>query len=234
MVKKLWYIYFIFYLLINSIIGKTKLFFLKRKSPELADKYAYEKVRAMAKHILKKSKTKEEVIGLENIPEGTCIFISNHQAIFDGILILSNIDKLTGFIAKKEIQKLPLVRSWLSSIHTVFIDRSDVREGLKAINSGVENLKMGYSMVIFPEGTRSLKSEIGEFKKGSMKLALKSKVPIVPITVDGTYKILEVGNKVRGNTVRMVVHKPIYLENLSEEEKKNLSYTIHEIIKSAL
>ncbi|MCY6369306.1 lysophospholipid acyltransferase family protein [Clostridium ganghwense] len=234
MIKLFWYTYFAIYLLINSITGGIKLFFLRKKSTELADKYAYKKVKGISDHVLKVSKTKTEVMGVENLPDGPCVFVSNHQAIFDGFLLTSNLNRLTGYIAKKEIKKIPLVRSWLSAIHTVYIDRKNIREGIKAINEGVENLKKGYSMIIFPEGTRSLKSEMVEFKRGSMKLALKAKVPIVPITIDGTYKVLEVGNKVTGHTVKMVIHKPIYLETLSESERKNLAQITHDIIENSL
>lgn len=232
--KLFWYGYFAIYLLVMTIIGKSKLIFLKRKSPELADKYAYRKLQSISNHVLKKSHTETVVKGKENIPEGPCLFVSNHQAIFDAFLLVANINKLTGFIAKKEIKKIPLLGWWLSEIHTVYIDRNNVREGMKAINLGVDNLKKGCSMIIFPEGTRSLKSEMGEFKKGSMKLALKANVPVVPITVDGTYRVLEVGNKVRGHSVNMTVHKAIYLDTLSEFEKKNLAQVLHSVIEDGL
>ncbi|WP_102400429.1 lysophospholipid acyltransferase family protein [Haloimpatiens massiliensis] len=234
MIKILWYTYFVIYLLFISIIGKLKLFVLRRKSQKLADEYAYLAIKKASKHILKMSKTETQVMGLDNIPSETCVFMCNHQAIFDGFLLMANINRVTGFIAKKEITKLPLIRSWLRSIHSVFIDRSNAREGLKALNEGVENLKKGYSLIIFPEGTRSLSSKMGEFKKGSMKLPIKAGVPIVPITIDGTYNVLEVGNKVRGNKVKMIIHEPIYLENLSSQDKKDLSQRIHDIIEKAL
>lgn len=75
---------------------------------------------------------------------------------------------------------------------------------------------------------------MGQFKKGSMKLAFKANVPIVPITIDGTYRVLEVGNKVRGHVIKMIVHKPIYLDNLSEIQKKNLSEILHDLIEKAI
>ncbi|WP_411682132.1 lysophospholipid acyltransferase family protein [Clostridium thailandense] len=234
MIKLLWYIYFAVYLLISTITGRTKLFFMKKKSKELAEKYAYKKIQDISNHVLRKSKTNTLVEGRENIPEGPCLFVSNHQAIFDAFLLIAGIDKLTGFIAKKEIKKIPLVGSWLRENETVYIDRENIREGMKAINKGVENLKKGRSMIIFPEGTRSLKSEMGEFKKGSMKLALKANVPIVPITIDGTYRVLEVGNQVRGNSIKLMFHKPLYLNNLSDEDKKNLAQILHDIIESGL
>lgn len=234
MIKLLWYVYFAIYLFIKTVTGRTKLFFLRKKSKELADKYAYKQLQDISNHVLRKSKTNTLVKGQENIPEGPCLFVSNHQAIFDAFLLLANINKLTAFIAKKEIKKIPLVGSWLSQIDTVYIDRDNIREGMKAINSGVEKLKKGQSMIIFPEGTRSLKSEMGEFKKGSMKLALKANVPIVPVTIDGTYRVLEAGEKVTGNSIKLIFHKPVHLEDLSADEKKNLAEILHDIIEDGL
>jgi 1-acyl-sn-glycerol-3-phosphate acyltransferase len=234
MVKLFWYTYFAIYLFSNTITGRLKLFFLKKKSTEAADIYAYKKLQNISNHVLRKSKTSTLIKGQENIPEGPCLFVSNHQAIFDAFLLIASINKQTGFIAKKEISKIPLIGGWISEIHSVYIDRGNIREGMKAINQGVENLKSGYSMIIFPEGTRSLKSEMGEFKKGSMKLALKANVPIVPITIDGTYRVLEVGNQVRGNSTKIIFHRPIYIDTLSDAEKKDLSQILHDVIESGL
>lgn len=233
MTKKLWYIYFGIYLTIISTY-KFKMKYLKRKSQKEAEEYAFKKAQQLSNHILKKSKTITEVSGVENIPNETCVFISNHQAIFDGFMLCSFINKPFGFIAKKEIKKIPLIGSWLEDINAVFIDRENPRESVKAINAGVEKLKNGCSMLIFPEGTRSLSSKMNDFKKGSMKLALKSGVPIVPITIDGTYRVLEVGNKVTGNTIKMKIHKPIYVDKLSKEEQKDLVKKIQNIVQEEL
>jgi 1-acyl-sn-glycerol-3-phosphate acyltransferase len=231
--KLFWYLYFVVYLSIESL-GMMKLAYLKRKDDLEADHYAYKKVQGICKFILKKSKTDVEVQGVENIPKEPCLFVSNHQAIFDAFVIIAYIDKLTGFIAKKEIKKIPLISGWLRAIHTVYIDRENIKEGIKAINAGVEKLQQGYSMIIFPEGTRSLSSEMGDFKKGSMKLATKANVPIVPVTVDGTYRVLEVGNQVRGNRVGIRFHKPIYVESLSKDQIKELTDFTHNIIQEGL
>ncbi|SHH15045.1 lysophospholipid acyltransferase family protein [Clostridium grantii] len=234
MIKLLWYTYFAFFVLFHTCIAKIKSFFISKKSIEAADDYLFQKAQHMCNFLLKKSKTTTHVSGLENIPEGPVVFVSNHQAMFDGFLIIGNVGKHTGFIAKKEILKIPVLPFWFKAIKTVFIDRSNIREGMKAINEGVERLKSGYSMLIFPEGTRSLKSEMIDFKKGSIKLALKANVPIVPITVDGTYRVLEVGKQVTGHSIAMIVHKPIYIDQLSIEEKKNLTETLHHTIETSL
>jgi len=234
MSKLLWYIYFAIYLLVETIICKTNIFFLKRKSSKAIDEYVYKRARGICNHVIKITKTKTVVKGLENIPKQPCVFVCNHQAIFDVFLLISNIEIITGFIAKKEIKSYPLIGFWIGAIHSVFMDRTNVREGMKAINEGALNVKNGYSIILFPEGTRSLKSEIAKFKKGSMKLALKANSPVVPITIDGTYRVLEAGKKVTGNVLKMTVHKPIDLENISEDDKKNLSDIIYNIINKGL
>ncbi|MBC8060768.1 MAG: 1-acyl-sn-glycerol-3-phosphate acyltransferase [Clostridiaceae bacterium] len=183
---------------------------------------------------MKRSNTKVVVKGLENLPNEPCVLVGNHQGIFDAFLLFASIDRKLGFIAKKEILRVPLVGSWMKESKTIFIDRENPRQMVSSINAGIDNIKSGYTMVIFPEGTRSLSSDMGEFKKGSMKLATKVGVPIVPITIDGTYRVLETGNKVTGNTNYLVIHPPIYTKDLSKEEQQNLTDKIYNIIEDEL
>jgi 1-acyl-sn-glycerol-3-phosphate acyltransferase len=198
---------------------------------EEAEKFLSDVVFYWANKALKRAGVKLQVSGLENMPKEACCFVANHQGNFDILAILGAINKPMGFIAKKELMKVPIISSWMKNMRCVFIDRENIRESVKAINEGIENLKSGYSMGIFPEGTRSKGPNIGEFKKGSLKMATKANVPIVPITIDGSYKIFEEHNGwLRKGEIRVVVGKPIYLDNLSQEEQKNLS----EIVKSEI
>jgi 1-acyl-sn-glycerol-3-phosphate acyltransferase len=233
MIKLLWYLYFSVYLSISSL-SLIKIAHVQKKSPKEAEKYAFKRAQNIAKYVLKTTKTSMEVTGTENIPKEDCVFISNHQAIFDGFTLLAYIDKPFGFIAKEEIKKIPLVSSWIKAIGSIYINRKSPRESIKNITEAVEKISGGHSMVIFPEGTRSLESKMNLFKKGSMKLAIRSKATIVPITIDGTYNVLEVGSKVRGNKVRMVIHKPIYVNLLSKEELYNLSEYVQNVIEEEL
>lgn len=233
MFKMVWYLYFSIYLSISSFI-LIKIKIMQKKSPKEAETYAFRKAQNIAKYVLKVSKTSVEVSGIENIPKEKCVFIANHQAIFDGFVLLTYIDKPFGFIAKKEIQKIPLISSWIKSIGSIYINRKSPRQSIKTIQEGVEKINGGYSMMIFPEGTRSLESKMNSFKKGSMKLAIKSKACIVPITIDGTYNVLEVGKKVTGNKVKMVIHKPIYVNSLGKEEQQNLAEYVQNIIEMEL
>lgn len=79
----------------------------------------------------------------------------------------------------------------MKRIHCLFLDRKDIRKGLQTILEGAEYLKEGYSMCIYPEGTRSTNGELGEFKGGSLKMAQKAKAPIVPVAIRGTRDIFE-------------------------------------------
>lgn len=227
------YIYFVFYM-IGVFFKKIKLNYIRKiKGEEAAERYLRETAMKWAKHILKITGVTVQVEGLENIPKEACCFVSNHQGNFDFIAMFATIDKNMGFIAKKEIKKLKIISVWMKELKCVFIDREDIRESLKAINEGAENIKKGHSMVIFPEGTRSKGKQMGQFKKGSLKMALKSNAPIVPVTVDGSYKIFEEYNGgLRKGNIRLIFSKPIYVDKLSKDEQKKLTEIVqNEIAK---
>ncbi|MCY6371947.1 lysophospholipid acyltransferase family protein [Clostridium ganghwense] len=217
------YIHFVFYM-IGIFFKKIKLNYIRKtKGDEAAEEYLYKAVKNWANHILKLVGVTVQTKGLENIPDEACCFVSNHQGNFDFIAMFATIDKPMGFIAKKEIKKLKIISVWMKELKCVYIDRKNIRESLKAINEGAENIKNGHSMVIFPEGTRSKGKQMGEFKKGSLKMALKSNSPIVPITVDGSYKIFEEHHgRLRKGNIKLTVGKPIYIDKLSKEERKKL------------
>ncbi len=189
-----------------------------------------------AKPFLKLSKTNVKVYGEENLPkDGAVLFVSNHQSNIDIPLLMCFIDKPKGFIAKIEIKKVPMIRTWMEWMGCVFMDRSSLKKSAAAIIEGVKILKSGQSLVIFPEGTRSKGGPMAEFKAGSFKLATKAKVPIVPITINGSYKVME-GNKylIKPATVELYIHKPIFTDNITKEEELELPKKVQKIVASKL
>jgi 1-acyl-sn-glycerol-3-phosphate acyltransferase len=230
----LFYLDFVGYLAM-SLLKKNKLEKLKDSGEkEEIERYINMTVKDWALHTLRYVGIKTDVRGKENIPKGTCLYVSNHQGYFDIPILIASLDRPIGFIAKKEMLKLKTMSYWMKQIHSIFMDRSNVRESVKAINEGIVNLKNGYNMVIFPEGTRSKGPIVGEFKKGSMKLGLKSGVPIVPLAIDGSYKLRE-GNKrsyIKPGEVKITVCKPIYPDELTKEEQTNLAEIIRNVIVS--
>ncbi|PHE54497.1 lysophospholipid acyltransferase family protein, partial [Bacillus pseudomycoides] len=117
----------------------------------------------------------------------------------------------------------------------VFMDRSNRRQSLQAIKDGIELLKNGHSIVIFPEGTRSKGREMGEFKAGSFHLAVKAGVAILPVTVDGTYKMFEAnGNRMKPAHATVTISKPITPEQYASMDIKELTQYTKDIIAAQL
>lgn len=160
------------------------------------------------------------------------VLIANHQSNFDIPVILSGIKFDLGFVAKKEMESWPFFHRWMRRGKYIFLDRSNPREGIKSIKKAVKIVKEGYPTVIFPEGERSLTGEIGNFKKGSFKLALDTNGIIVPMTICGAINIQKRGSIAvsRNRKVKLIVEKPIDISILSDEEKKNLNNTVRDKI----
>lgn len=214
---------------------RIKINFLTRKGDlERRLKYIHKITFNWAKLVMKAAGARINIIGLENIPKDqTLLFVSNHQSNFDIPLLLSCIDIPKGFIAKKELQHWPFISTWMKYINCIFMDRDNLRKSAESIVEGIKLLQSGYSMVIFPEGTRSKGKPVSEFKGGSFKLATKSKCPIVPITINGTYKLMESNNNlVKSANIELVIHPPIETSKLSKDELETLPGTVHSIISS--
>lgn len=232
----IWYVKFVVTLILKTPKLKKVQKILSEKGQKESDEYAYPIVKNWAADRIKDSGAKIHVYNQERIPEDTnVLFVSNHQSDFDIAIFLACIKKYTGFVAKVEMENVPLLSDWMRSIHCVFLDRDNIKKSMKTILEAINLLKEGYSMVVFPEGTRSKSSNIGEFKAGSFKLATKSKVPIVPVTINGSYKILE-GNRyiINPSDVYVYIHEPIYVDKLTKEEISKLPNTVYNIIKEKL
>lgn len=177
-------------------------------------------------------KCRVEVDGLDNLPEeGPVVIIGNHQGYADIAAYFAAFRKFQfGFVAKRELAKIPLYGSWMPRIRSVFIERDDPRASLEAIKAGVALLEQGFSLVIFPEGTRSKGPVCGPFMKGSIKLATKPGVPIVPVSMNGTYKMFEETGIISPTLIRIIVHEPIPTKGISRQEEKELNDRVEKIV----
>jgi 1-acyl-sn-glycerol-3-phosphate acyltransferase len=177
-----------------------------------------------------------EISGLENLPaDGGMLFVSNHQGAFDVPLLLGYVPGLKGFVSKKESSHLPIIGIWMKVLHCIVLDRKDLRQSVQAIARGIRDLQMGRSLVIFPEGTRSKSRVMNRFKKGSFRLATRSGATIVPLTIDGSYRLLEANRgRIAPAKIHLHIHPPIRLQDLSAAEKGILTETVQQIIASKL
>lgn len=182
------------------------------------------------RHMVGLSGSKVNLIGAEKLPEGNVLYVGNHQSYYDIPLLLGHLPKYKAFVAKIELAKAPLLSLWMKTMGCLFLDRGNLKQSLKVILQGIEQLKSGETLVIFPEGTRSKSYTMGEFKKGSLKLGIKANVPIVPFTIDGSFKMFEEKNTPTKSEVTILIHDPIYPADLNKEEQNNLSATVRDII----
>ena len=228
------YPYIVISLIVSYILGIRIKFLTNKGDIKKRNEYIHKISSTWAKLVIKIAGAKVNIIGFENLPKDqTVLFVSNHQSNFDIPLLLSVIDVPKGFIAKKELENWPIISSWAKYINCIFMDRDNLRKSAASIVEGINLLKSGYSMVIFPEGTRSKGQPVSEFKSGSFKLATKSKCLIVPLTINGTYKLLEANhNLIKGADIELVIHTPIDVTKLSKEELDTLPETVHSIISN--
>ncbi|WP_407270828.1 lysophospholipid acyltransferase family protein [Radiobacillus sp. PE A8.2] len=189
----------------------------------------------VSRNVIEKAGVNVHVTGQEKVPAGPVLFVGNHQGLFDILVLLGYLGKPLGFIAKHEIKKLPIIPKWMELIHCVFIDRTDRRGAIQVINKGIENLEQGQSMVIFPEGTRSKGQALHPFKSGSLRLGTKAKVPIVPIAIEGTYKIMEQNNgRIKAAEVYVQICDPIYPDQYENIKNTVLAEEIQAAVDTAL
>ena len=218
-------------LLVEWIIG--------RFSPEKKDISSLRIIQAVFRFILKITGAKITVIGEENVPKDTpVLYIGNHRSYFDILLTYSRCPIRTGYIAKKEMEKIPLLSTWMRYLHCLFLDRKDIKKGLKTILSGIELIKSGISVCIFPEGTRNRNEsdlELLEFHEGSFRLATKTDCLIVPIAMNNTVSIFEKQfPKIRKNHVVLEYCKPFRPSELSKEDQKHIGEYTRTLILETL
>lgn len=175
------------------------------------------------------------VHGLENVPRNTpVVFIGNHQSYLDIPILLGFIDVKKAFIAKIELLSIPGLAGWMRLMQCTFLDRKNMRQSVQAIQEAVQTVRDGHPLVIFPEGTRSRGNTVGEFKAGSFKLALQAGVPIVPFTLDGSWRLFEEKGKIQNSHVRLTIHPPIPTADLSREEAAALPAKVRDVVISAM
>ncbi len=194
-------------------------------SKDVRDRLFFRSVQLYCRFLLLLSGARIQWIGLDKIPQdGPKVYIMNHRSLFDVPLTFALMPGPVRYVAKKEFEKTPLLSWWVKALHCYFIDRDNVREALKTILAGIEDLKNGESVAVFPEGTRGRNEderEMLKFHEGTFKLATKSGAVIVPITISGASSILEEQfPRIKSRHVTVEVGDPIDPAALSGEEKK--------------
>ena len=218
-------------LLIEWIIGKF--------APMKKDISSLRMVQAIFKFILWLTGARVTVIGEENVPKDQAVlYVANHRSYFDILLTYSRCPGRTGYVAKKEMERYPLLSNWMHNLYCLFLDGEDIKQGLKTILQAADYVKSGISVCIFPEGTRNKNADeldMLPFHDGSFKIATRAKSPIIPIAISNSANIWE-ANFPKMTPVHVVIEygKPIIPSELDRDTQRHLgAYTqniIHEML----
>lgn len=224
---------FLFLFLVISTPIRGIEYIIGKSNPKLRDCSSLAIVNWAFRVVIFISGAKVDYIGEENVPKDTpVLYIGNHRSYFDIILTYVKVPRLTGYISKKEMEKIPMLRAWMRLLHCLFLDRNDIKAGMKTILSAIDKIKNGISICIFPEGTRNkVPDTFLEFHEGSFKIATKAGCPIVPITINNSAAIFEEQfPRIRKAHVIIEYGKPVYLNELPDEYKKKPGTYVRQII----
>lgn len=231
----IWFIYFWGYLL----FALPKLRKARRLESagdlDARDALVESMVQGWARSLLRLAGVAVEIDGLENIPDGPAVFVPNHQSYFDIPVLLAWLDKPHPLVSKQEVKKIPLIRDWMELLDCVFIDRDNARQSVAALGEAARNMtQRGRSFIIFPEGTRSRGEQMGEFKNGGFRAALKAGVPVVPVVIDGTYRVMEANHMwIKPAHVKVRVLPAVPTAGMTREESKAIGQRVHDLIADA-
>ena len=226
MIRLILILLFVVLFLVIGCIPAFVFWLIGKKNPGLKDRLSRSYVRFGFYVVYKLSGSRYTVEGLENIPaDRPVLYVGNHRGYFDVVISYLVFPAVTGYVAKVEFLKIPLLSLWMKYIHCLFLDRKNIKEGLKTILKGIEEVKSGISLCIYPEGTRARTEnelDLLPFKEGSMKIAEKSGCPVIPIAMLHTSEILEDHfPRIRPAVVKIRIGEPIDLKKLEPEQRKH-------------
>ncbi len=214
--------------LVLLIFGITSLVFLPIEwliglvSPSAKAKFTQAFICFYCRIICFFAGAKATVTGLENLPKDEAVlYIGNHNSMFDILLTYPLMPTQTGYIAKKEVKKVPILAQHMMFMNCLFLDRKDPKEGMKMILQSIELIKSGVAQFIFPEGTRSKDGNLLPFKEGSFKIATKTGCKIVPVAITGTADVFENHLPLlKKSKVTIDFGKPFTVSEIPEELRK--------------
>lgn len=183
----------------------------------------------IANQIFKDTGVSVHAIGTENIPsENGVLYVSNHQSSYDVYAFFVLLQRQLSFIAKEELRKYFNIGYYIEALGGILIDRDDIKGQVKSIRELTKRLNEGYNVAVYPEGTRRVDGQLGEFKSGSFKMAIKSKCDIVPITFYENY------NALSSKKIKVKVSPPISYDIYKDMNTSELSEYVKNIIQTNL
>lgn len=177
-----------------------------------------------------------EVTGREHIKADTSyIFVANHQGAFDIFLLYGYLNHNFKWMMKPELRWLPFVGKACQAAGHIYVDNSSPKKVIETLNEAKKRLQNGVSVIIFPEAERTLDEKMHRFKSGAFQLATHLDIPIIPLTIEGPYKIMKRHTyHVHPHTMKLTIHPAIYLNKESEHPEHDLRDQAYQSIASGL
>ncbi|MFB6257603.1 MAG: lysophospholipid acyltransferase family protein [Flavobacteriales bacterium] len=222
--------FFLPLLVISTVLGSL-LVLLMVPFPFLR-RHAYFVPVTWARFLASSTPAKVKVEGKENVDKGrSFIVVANHQSYYDILAMYgwSGIDMK--FVMKKELKRIPFFGQGVAAMGHVFVDRSDRQKAIDSLNRSVQTLRKGESVIIYPEGTRSRDGQVHEFRKGAFRMALQTGMPLLPISIAGTYQVQPPDTfQLHPGKIAMRIHEPIEVEGKGENDLEMLMEACRERI----
>jgi 1-acyl-sn-glycerol-3-phosphate acyltransferase len=192
--------------------------------------------RFWAKSILFVSRAKVSVRGLEHIdPYAAYVYMANHQSMFDILALLGYLPIQFRWLAKKELFQIPVFGYSMARVGYISIDRSNRKSAHKSLQKAAQKIAHGVSVVIFPEGSRSVDGQIKPFKIGGFHLAMRSGRPIVPVVIYGSCHVMPKGRlRIRPGFIIVSINPPVETTSYNSKTKHVLAESVHSIMKRDL
>lgn len=190
-----------------------------------------------ARWLLRGAGVRVEARGLEHIdPQGSYVFAANHASYLDTPAILANIPVEFRFLAKRELFRIPAIGTHLDRAGHIPVDRDDPRASVRTMTEAARIVReRGISVLIFPEGGRSASGELQEFRDGAAYIAIKAGVPLVPVAIAGTHRLLPPGNVlVKAGPALVHVGQPIPVGDFTLKDRAALTRRAQEAVAGLL
>ena len=228
-------VYVFFMAILTPVLFFPAVFIYLFAGTRHSDAYIQRAGAMYARHLFWVFGIRVKVSGIENLPETSNLcFVSNHQSAADIPLIVGFIPKKVGFIAKKELGRIPVLNLWMKALGCILIDRKDIRQSITVIERGRRQIEKGHPLVVFPEGTRSRGPKIGKFKPGAFKLLSGTGTLAIPLTISGTSRVMEESGIITPTVVHLTIHPAIDIDQLTIEERKALPERLYEVVNEKL
>ncbi|MCB5258142.1 MAG: lysophospholipid acyltransferase family protein [Candidatus Cloacimonadaceae bacterium] len=231
----LWKIFYVFFmlatipLLLILLLGKPFL------PPIKYYRLAYYIGKIWGIITIRSTGSKVKITGKELIPQGIPLcFVGNHQNLYDIPALLGYLGRPIGFIAKKELARIPILGQWMRQLPSLFIDRENPRQALQIFKTAIPIIQQGQPFVIFPEGGRSGTPFMRKFHRGSLKLPQMAKATIVPFAIDGSWRIMDEKTLIHPAKINITILPPIYPQDSIYQDNKLLAHHLEKMIAQQL